>query len=359
MTVIKAVFMIIANLIVYVCFGALIVKRRGRKLSIPFCMITGFFLYYCVFFAFCFPVMVRYRPLSMLTRIWIPAVIVIAVISVSINHRALYEAVRDLAGEIKAHPLFTAFIALLFIAQILLVTISYNFTLDAAFYVADVTTNVETDMINVYDPFTGLWQDHFEFRYMLATYPINDAVMCQLIKMPALVWTKTVMSATVIILVNSLYCMICRFFYRDDYRASALMMGAIGLVNLTFSTLYSPSLFLLTRTYEGKTIVGNLTLIMIFYIFMRMMSREDDELMRPWLILFIISLGSMTISSSANMLVPGILSILFIPYMIINKTKKPFFKYIACMLPGFVYAASYIMYVKGVFVLYTYPRIYR
>ena len=43
------------------------------------------------------------------------------------------------------------------------------------------------------------------------------------------------------------------------------MMAVIFFVNITFNTIYTSSLFLMTRTYEGKAIVGNLSVMTILY----------------------------------------------------------------------------------------------
>lgn len=166
--------------------------------------------------------------------------------------------------------------------------------------------------------------------------------------------------------------MIASELFDDEFKPVAIMMAVILFVNLTFASIFTSSLFLLTRTYEGKTVVGNLSLLAVFYIFMNMMQGKTGNIINrnnvknidiaqkckittPWLILFIISFGSMTISSSANMVLPAAISLFALPYMIINKTVKPALKFFACVLPGIIMVVAYILYVKGVFVLYTYP----
>lgn len=354
--VIKGIIAIPLNLIIFYLFGALVLKRKGKAVSEGMCLIVGFFLYYILFFIVCFPFMIKYRPLSWFMTVWIPICLVILVISAIINRKSIPALISNGIIFVKENKVAAAVITAVILLQIIIVTCTYNFTLDAAYYVANVTTSLDTNMINVYDPFTGAWLDHYEVRYLFATYSVNDAVMCRILGIPALIQTKLTMSGVVIIIVNILYIMTARCLFRekDTNRATAVMMVIMFIVNMSFYTIFTSSLFLMTRTYEGKTVVGNLSVLAIFYIFMMMISDEDISL--PWLSIFIISLGSMTVSSSGNMLIPAELSLLFVPYMFVKKTIKPLAKYIACMMPGIAMLLVYVLYIEGYFVFYTYPR---
>ena len=356
---------IICNFIIYLAFGSLLTRKKDAACPLLLSVVAGFFFYYFVFFFVCVPPMQYFRPLSMLTKIWVPIVAIVVGLSTLLNGKRWIEWFKNAFSYIKKHPVTTALIVLLIGIQIVLVSCTYNFTLDAAYYVANVATSVETNMMNVYDPFTGAWQDHYEMRYFFATYQIQDAVVCQLTHIPALIWTKSVMAVTVIILTNIVYYMIAGrlFTYvneEDDGRkvnkeaAVFTMMVFMFIINLTFITIYTSSLFLMTRTYEGKAIVGNLAVIMIFYLFLRM---NDDTLrVRPWLMTFLVCFGAATISSSANMLLPVELTVLFLPMIVRKKKWSMVFKYAACVIPGLVFSLIYVLYVKGYFVFYTFPK---
>ena len=136
--------------------------------------------------------------------------------------------------------------------------------------------------------------------------------------------------------------------------AVVIMTAIMFFINLTFITIYTSSLFLMTRTYEGKAIVGNLAIMTIFYLFIRM---NDESLsVRPWLITFIVCFGAATISSSANMLLPVELTVLFLPMILRKKAWRMIPKYISCVIPGMVFSLVFVLYVKGYFVLYTFPK---
>ena len=110
----------------------------------------------------------------------------------------------------------------------------------------------------------------------------------------------------------------------------------------------------MTRTYEGKAIVGNLAVMTLFYLFIRM--NDESIKVRPWLITFIVCFGAATISSSANMLLPVELTVLFVPMIFRKKKWSMLLKYAACVVPGVVFSLVFVLYVKGWFVLYTFPK---
>ena len=352
--VIIGILAIPLNLIIYYLFGALILRASKRTVNEGLLLIVGFFTYHILFFIVLLPFMIKYRPFSWFVRTFLPILVVVLLLSSILNFSHIKELVMKGISFVKREKVISVVILAVILLQVIIVTCTYNFTLDAAYYVSNVTTTLQTDMINVYDPFTGSWLDHYEVRYLFATYSINDAFMCKMLSIPALIQTKLTMSAVVIIMVNVLYIMIAKCLCKDDLRGVALMTASMFIVNLLFYTIFTSSLFLFTRTYEGKTIIGNLSVVTIFYIFMLLIN--DEEINLPWLSMFIISLGSVTISSSGNMLIPATLSLLFVPYMIIKRTLKPLIKYLCCLLPGVVMVLVYILYIEGYFVLYTYPR---
>lgn len=349
----SSLLMIIANFIIYLAFGSLITgKKKHKTWSLPFTLIMGFFLYYCVFFFFCVPMMLRFQRLTSLAELWLVVVCVIAVFSAIVNGMAWYEKLIDIWRKLREHPYFFLGMVLLCLIQIVVITGAYNFTLDATYYVGNVAASVQTDTINIYDPFTGDWQDHFEMRYFFATYSINDAVVCRLTGLHALIQTKTVMTVTILLLVQMIYYKIADELFPENCTGALLMQVLMAFVNFTFISIYTVSNFMLTRTFEGKAIVGNAVLLMLLYLYMLLL--KDHKAAGTWWMLFVVCFSSMTISSSANMLVPATLSVLLVPLIFIKKDWKIIPKYILCMLPCLLMALMYVAYVKGYFVLHTY-----
>jgi len=361
-----AFLLIILNFILYYLFGMIIVGRMNKNdRSLPLTIVTGFFLYYSLFTILAVYLTYRWRPLSMLSHIWLGVVTVVVILSAIVNVRQIRDMSITTIKSITKHRVFFAGIIVIVLISLAIVLLSYQFTLDAAYYVANVTTSVQTNSLNIYDPYTGDWQDHFEMRYFFATYPLQDAVMCFITKAAALVQTKIVMASVSIILSNIMYYMIGRELFDENRKSIFLMVFFANIINFFFITIYTSSNFLMTRTYEGKSILGNVILPGLLYLYIKILKSENnkEKTGKWWWLIFLISFGATVISNSSNMLVPATLGILFFPLVIMQFIKKDIKKailtmgrMIICMLPGIILTLVYVAYVKGMFVFYTYPR---
>lgn len=353
MIIVKALCVLVFNFIMYLAFGSFFTVRKNSDWSMGLTLTVGFFAYYAIFALICLPVMLTFRPLSLLAGFWLFTCAAVFILSCVLYRKSWAPKFVRIKKDISDNTSFWAGVCIITVIATVAVTITYSFTLDAAYYVASVTTNVDTNMINVYDPFTGSWQDHFELRYVFATYPVNDSVICYITKLPALVMTKAVMSSTVMIIVNILYGMISRYFYADHRRA-LLMYALMMLVNSMFISIYTASNFLMTRTYEGKSIIGNISLIFIFVLYMLLVSGTHPKGL--FVMLFVTCMGTATISSTANMVIPAEVVALFVPYAVIKKKPWILPKVFICIIPELLMMLVYVMYVKGYFAIYTFPR---
>lgn len=354
MLAIKAVIAVLVNLIVYFLFGTLFFNKKDEHVSVMLTMGVGFFAYFSLFCVFVLPTMFTYRTLSMLTLIWGIFIAIVCIGAILLKRKLIARMLKELGDYFRKNRILSAAIVLLILAQTVLIVKSYDFTLDAAYYVANASTSIDTNMINIYDPFTGAWQDHFELRYAFATYSINDAFLSKIYALPALVTTKTVMAATISILSNLMYLGIAKQLFKGDGKKMTIMLFVVVYINYTFITLYTASNFLLTRTYEGKAVLGNVVVPLIFWMFLILV--DENRLKLYWAIVFVIAFGATTISSSANMLVPAQLTILFLPYIVINKKWKMLPGYLLSLMPGVAMMMIYVLYVKGFYAIHTYFR---
>ena len=243
---------------------------------------------------------------------------------------------------------------LIVLLQLVIIGMSYDFTLDASYYVARVTTDVTTDTINIYDPYTGEWTDHFEFRYFFSTYPTLCAVFSQLTGIHPLVYMKIVMSLTVVILYNILIFIISRSLFLDSPRKQLVLMFFAGLMLFFFSSIYTPAQFLVTRSYEGKAILGNV--VLPFMIYLTMQVYGNVKRMDSYIYMFISSLGATALSNSANMLLPMMIFCMLLPAYIRFRDRRILISACLSAVPCVILLMLYVAYVKGVFVFYTYPR---
>lgn len=353
-----AVLLMLFNLILYFLFGSIPANIMGKRpFSVTKAVFTGFFLYYLLFAFACIPVMLFFRPLSLLTSVWVTIMITICAFSILLFIISLMKRKTDvrvlIRDRMKNDGIWLVIILAVTALEAFIIINNYQFTLDAAYYVANVTTSVQTDTINIYDPYTGNWQDHFEMRYFFAVFPQNDAVLCDITGVHPLIWCKTTMTGVSILMTNLVLYMTGKKLFLGNIRKTTLFIVFAGIMNFFFTTIFTPSVFLTTRSYEGKCLLANVVIPGVFYIYISIL--EDTKNNENWLLLFLVALGAPVLSSSSNMLLPAMIALTILPLSVIKKDLTIALKSFACMMPGIILVLVYVAYVKGMFVLHTYP----
>ncbi len=354
-TIVCSIFAVFFNLYMYFVFGSLITGVfKSRRFSATVSCITGFFLYFILFDLVCIPIMVLWRPLSLLAKIWTGVMIIITLISAALNLKRWVGCFKEMCVFFLRHRVFTLVsLSLVFIEAFIIIR-CYQFTFDAAYYVGTASTSLFTDSIKIYDPYTGMWQDHFEMRYFLSNYAVNDAVMCRLFGFHPLVWTKTVMEGTVVALSGMVIYRLGRALFPESLEKTGIFLFLASFGTFFYSTIYTSQEFFITRTYEGKTILGFVIIPLILLVYIKFLRNHHDSFC--WILLFLISLGSLCLSNTASMLIPAALAVYMLPLAVIKKDVKIILKTGGIALPCILSVIMYICYVKGYFVLYTMPR---
>ncbi len=351
------VLLIAVNLILYFLFGAALCCSKRKELSLTRTLFAGLFFYYFLFSLCCIPVMLRWRPLHVLTSIWTAVVVTVTVIGVFRAFRAgksFLDPIKKAGAFLSEHLAAFLIIAAAAVGFAAVILCSYQFTLDASYYVGSVTTALQTDTVNMYDPFTGEWLDHYEMRYFFATFPMNDAVLCSLLNIHPLLWCKITMAGTAMAMTAVVLYMTGRQLFLSDMKKTALFIIFALTANFFMITIYTTSAFLTTRTYEGKCLLANVVIPGMIYIYLCLLQDSKDR--GAWLLLFLISIGSPVLSSSANMLVPAMTGVTILPLALLRRDVTAAAKSFICMLPGVMLTLVYVLYVKNIVVFYTYPR---
>lgn len=346
---------VICNFMIYFAFGSLITGRfKKHRFSGTVSVITGFFLYYVLFEAVCIPLILLYRPLHLLTSIWAGIVVILVILSGVLNRKKWQELFSETVRFLQNNRVFCIVMLLILLAEAFVIIYCYQFTLDASYYVGTASTSLVTDSLKIYSPYTGMWQDHFEMRYFFANYAINDSVMCKLTGIHPLIWTKTIMEAVVIILDFMVLYRLGRALFKDDLKKTGVFIFFASLLSFFYSTIYTAQEFFITRTYEGKTILGSVVLPLILLVYIKLLEDHRDLLL--WLLLLLMSIGSIVLSNSASMLFPAALSVFMLPLLIIKKDPGIILRSAVVMIAPVLSVITYILYVKGYFVIYTMPR---
>ena len=111
---------------------------------------------------------------------------------------------------------------------------------------------------------------------------------------------------------------------------------------------YTQGAFLLTRGYEGKALLANISIPAVLYIAVWLWQEAKEK--RLWVILFLTSLSALGFSGS-SIIFPAVLAAAIVPVMVFRRRFQGFLYLGICMLPTIVYAGVYFSVKAGFFVL--------
>lgn len=349
--------MVIVYLLVFFAFGSLITGRLQKEnTSVTLTVLMGFFLYYGLFQITAVPMALLKRPLKELSFLWLTVVLLALIVAVVKGRSRMTEAIKGAFGTLN--PRGKSFMeavygwtpVVLVLIQIAVTTVWTTDFWDNAYYIGDVSMSVYTNTIGLYDPLSGELRQTIDIRHFFAMYNMQDAVVCDLTGIHPLIETKTIMGAVVMMITNILYYKIGQKFFRGEKKAVAIFMFLTFTLNLFSYTAYSTSGFLFLRTYEGKTILGNVMIPAVMYFMM--LIYEDYRDKGSWRLLFIAGFAACALSSSAMILIPVAIGAFALPLFLMKRDWRVLVRSAVCMTPSLVVVLCYFLSRLGILVIH-------
>ena len=343
----RVILVLSAYALAFLAFGSLVTAgERRREFSFSRTLLAGFFLYHAVFQVIALPFMFLQKTLSLLAAFWGAAAAAVILWSAwrsgRLWVRTAGERLRGLFGKDR-----WGWAALLLTGVLVLVSsLIYVSFWDATYYVGQVSFSVYTDTINQIDPLSGRFLESFDLKHCLATYHVNDAVICRLFGIHPLIETKTVMVIAVMILTSLVYYRIGLKLFHGRKSSVTIFLFFVFVLHLWTYSAYTGAGFLLFRTYEGKAVTANLSIPAILCLLLDLYGGRESR--QTWMFLLITVWGAAAIASSAMFLLPAMLAAGLIPLAAIRRQPAVLGRMVLVMLPCLAAAACYLLWHVGV-----------
>lgn len=335
---IKAGLGLILEFIIFFCAGSLIMQKMKMKAEASLALVLGYLLYFSIFEILAVPMTLAWIPLHTLCLVWGLILIIVVAFSLFSQNK---QWIRQLGGTgeiLKSHGFLLLLAAGVILLQCAIVILYEDTTVDAAYYVGTVGTSVYTDTLGRYNPYTGLLYKNFPARYILSAYPMHNAVWCKLLGIHPIVQAKIIMPVINVFVANMIIYHIGKRLFHGGKKQADLMLCLVCLMQLFSYTIYTPGTFFFTRSYEGKSLLANVTFPIVLYCSIWFWQKKKDY--RPWLILFLASASGAAFSGS-SVIFPVAVSAGTLPTLLSRKQFSALIPYVLCMLPTIMYGAVY------------------
>ncbi len=188
---------------------------------------------------------------------------------------------------------------------------------DDAFYIGTASTDLKTNSIYRYDPYTGYEYKLLPSRYVLSPFPVYLSFISRLIGMHPLSVAHTLFPIVFISMSYMAYYLIGGELLGDSKRDKGVFLLFISLIQMcSFYSVYTQGTFLLLRIWQGKSILANLILPMIFYLAIRTFREMGQK--KEWVMLFCYMGAASFVSSMGIMLAPIELGIFMMIYGVLG-----------------------------------------
>lgn len=337
------------QILLFFCLGLLTFRAfHINVVSFSLTILFGFVFYFCIFGFFAIPMILTSQKLSALSCTMGIVSVVILVCTMFFCRKQFYSLVQQVPTIIKEHSYMLIPLGIAFLLLQLIVFTHVDSSADGSYYIGKVSTDVYTNTMGHYDPYTGAVLSELDGRRVFACFPEYNAVISCLFHIHPLNQAKLIMPQFLAFCTLLIYYQIGLSFFKANKKKADAFVCVVFALDLYSYTIYTNSTFLFTRTYEGKSILANIIIPGILLCFYMLWNHSSQKLSKMFLVL--LSVSSCIFSSSSMLIVPVSLTIGAIIWIYSERTLKSIVFYVVCLLPNLVICLLYLLFSKGILI---------
>lgn len=312
-------------------------------------LILSFILGYLAEFAICqiitVPLIYAKVNFTVLRCVFWSIIAILVITSMIINRKRFKNIFIDSIKELKKTPKLLLVITIVLIAVQVYGLVGYMHSDDDdAFYVATATTTVQTNTIFKYSAQSGREYGgdyQVPLKYVLGPFPMYLSLLSSAISIQPAIFAHSIIPVIFIPMAYMVYYLLGEFLFKDKSKS---LLFVILLCILTIWGNYSSRTnftFLLFRIWQGKAILANIIIPMVWLLFL-MAEKEEFKFWNCFCILITIFAGILT--TTMGIVFPAmIIVILSMLYLIRTKNLKNTIKICSTCIPCTIYMLLYII----------------
>lgn len=192
----------------------------------------------------------------------------------------------DLSMMERTELVFWLLFAALVIFQLVMGITHASFDGDDAYYVAHSVAAEQTGSLYRILPYTGR-STSVDLRHALAPLPIWEAYLARAAGVPAAVMAHTVLPVFLTLLTYLVYYLIGKRLFSDREQLPVFLLFAGILQIFGNVSIYTPATFFLMRTWQGKAVVANLILPVLWWLLLWIFDGRKERKAGLWVLLFL------------------------------------------------------------------------
>ncbi len=320
--------------------GVLILDKKKNK-NICLALILGLFIELLFFEILSIPMTFAKCSFTMLKNSWMIGTILLAVLSGVLNRHNWKNIIKQNIEEIKGLPKILTVIFLILLTIQCYVPFKYmHEDFDDSNFVAKASIAIDTDSLFVYDD-AGNEYEKFPTRTVLSQFPHFTAVISELSIIHPTIMAHTIFPVIFVIMAYAFYYILGLTLFKNDQKKTLVFLNVLAILFMFGNySRYTNFVRLLYRVWQGKSILANITLPFIWYVFMEYIGKENSKF--GWIILLLALGGSITLSSMALILPVITTLVLILIYTIKDRKMIYVISLLICCIPCIIIGLVYL-----------------
>lgn len=330
-----------------VCTGLLWSKGMGEeKRRADDIYLAGFLTQLAAFQIIAVPVMIReVYGMKLLVNLTTAVLAVLSLLGIGVTiwrrrkeTAALFSRKRPFAALSLECKLFWL-LALAAIGVQMYMSYAYaSFDGDDSYYVVQSVLADQTGVLNRIRPYTGLSTD-LDIRHALATLPLWEAYVARMTGIHAAIVAHTLLPLVLIPLTYLCYFKIGRKLLGAADIRLPVFMTLVSIMQIWGNiSIYTNATFFLTRTWQGKSILANLILLVQIWLLLEIFEEKEDGSKKGyWGLLIVNNIAAAMMTSMGAFLAAMFLSIAGLAGAVRYRKLSVLVKAVLCCVPNVVY----------------------
>lgn len=224
-----------------------------------------------------------------------------------------------------------------------------SFDGDDAYYVVMSLLTDETDTLYRIKPYTG-FSTSLDYRHSMAVFPIWIAYLARTTGKHATILCHTFLPFVLIPMTYWIYYEIGKSLLGKGSRNLPAFMILVNLCQIFGNTsIYTNATFLLTRTWQGKSVLANLIIPTLFCIFLWMFQEKAEPEKSGkfgngglWMLLFLLNIVAAMTSTASVFLMSLTIALMALCLSFTYKNYHLLWKFALACLPCVGYGLLYL-----------------
>lgn len=357
MTIVKIIIMYILWLVVVPFLTGIVpcfVFEKSKK-RVGTIYMSGWIFMTAIFQLVSVPFIIKMKPFSQLELVYTSIITFTAILSlVFLIIRVGTNSIEDFVElpkvrkfDLQERVLWIIF-ALLLLFQIFMSIYIKTSDGDDSYYVTHAVIADVKDTMFTENAYTGVY-NNLEYRHVLAPLSMFIAFLARKIEVHATIVAHSLFPPILICLTYLIYYKICQALLPTDNKKQPVFMIILaGFQIFGATSIFTSSIFFLTRTWQGKSILANVVIPFVFYMLLQLCRQTEKEeyhryrLSGIYLLLFLANLSGALMSSLGLLLLMVFEMSMFILISVRNKKLALTLYGLPTLLPCCIYMLLYV-----------------